>query len=425
MTGRDHRSRRHGRTPRRPDGPARPRVWADDLPGLPPLDGVIAALESFHGVADRSPLEAEQVVSRFLGMLGAGSPPDDDPDEPDHVELLDGVVELCLRHIESGPPRVILDFLWVVDAFDPAWLGWPLRDALAAASVPNRPAWAMDIGQAEVVGAQRVAHETGDGFDVAVMARHRSSPGAHVIAVYVDRTLGGLATDFLVHPDAEEYLRLSGEAPGMAVEELALDTAAATIDDAIDATFGVGVPDAVASGFAAQWALVEHYLDKMPSGAAPLAAPAVAPPERVGEVVDRFLAAPTGMAHGPARSVLVDATEFVRAELGGDPLRWTAPVTNIVAQAWLPLSGHPSEAQADLLAALRGFVPWAHHEQGWGDRYLAEVTEVLDAAASTEPGDAPLAAPGVEILEQAMAEGVDLDDEAALDAFLDRYLDGS
>ena len=29
----------------------------------------------------------------------------------------------------------------------------------------------------------------------------------------------------------------------------------------------------------------------------------------------------------------------------------------------------------------------------------------------------------VEILEQALAEGVDLDDEEALDAFLDRYLD--
>lgn len=398
------------------------RVWPEEEPGLPPLEGIVAALEGFAHVGDRSPLEIELQISEFLGQLGAGSARSA-PGEPDHEELLNGIVELCLHHLEASPPRVVIDFLWVLDAFDPGWVQWPLHARLEAASVPARPAWAMDVGQAEVRSAHRVEHETGDGYDIALVARHRSASKDHVVAVYVDRTLGGLATDLLVHDDAEEYLRLSEDADGMRIEDLDQGVAGATIDEAIEATLAAGVPAAVADGFSPQWAVVDHYVAKLPSDGDALSPPAPATPEECEAVVDRFLGSLDGMAHKKDRQPLLDAVGFVTEELGGDPLRWSAPVTQLILGGWLPLSDFDEDVVARFPKVLRAFVPWAHRERGWGERYLPEALEVVRAA---EAGELPGPSPGgqVEILEQAVAAGVDLDDEAALDAFLDDYLDG-
>lgn len=397
------------------------RVWPEEESGLPPLEGIVAALEDFTQIGDRSPLEIELQVSQFLGQLGAGasSPA---PGEPDHEELLNGIVELCLHHLEASPPRVVLDFLWVLDAFDPGWLQWPLRERLAASSLPARPAWAMDVGQADVRAAHRVEHETGDGFDIALVARHRSASHDHVVAVYVDRTLGGLATDLLVHDDAAEYLRLSDDADGMRITDLDPAVAAATIDEAVDATLAAGVPAAVADGFSPQWAIVDHYVSKLPSDAEALAPAPPATPAACAAIVDRFLASLDGMSHRRDRQPLLDAVSFVAEELGGDPLRWSAPVTQLILGGWLPLSGFEDDVVARFPRVLRAFVPWAHREHGWADRYLSEALDVVRAA---EAGELPGPSQGgrVEILEQAVAAGVDLDDEAALDAFLDEYLE--
>lgn len=422
-----HRHRARGRHNGRVTPKA--RVWPDGEPGLAPLDGIVAALESFDHIGDAAPLDAEIRMSRFLAMLGAGGPPDETDDEPDHEELLNGIVEVCLQHLPHDPPRVVLDFLWVLDAMDLGWVHWPLRRSLAQSRYPSRPAWAMDVGQADIVATHRIAHETGDGFDLAIVARHRSAPTDHVVAVYLDRTLGGLATDLLVHGDADEYLRLADEEPGMTREPLDPGVAAATIDQAIDATFAAGVPAAVSDEFAALWAVTEHYLAKLPPGGAPLPDPPVASPEECAAVVDRFLDGFAGMAHRRDRDVLLAAVEFVAEDLGGDPLRWTAPVTQLVVAGWLPLSGLDEDVAARFPHVLRAFVPWAHHQQGWGDRYLADALAALDRGTALGAGDGPGSGEAttgrVDILEQAVAAGVDLDDEAQLDAFLDRYLDES
>ena len=397
------------------------RVWPEDRDGLPPLEGIVAALEGFTQIGDRSPLEIELQISQFLGQLGAGAAPPA-PGEPDHEELLNGIVELCLHHLEESPPRVVVDFLWVLDAFDPGWLQWPLHERLEQASLPDRPAWAMDVGQAEVRSAHRVEHETGDGFDIALVARHRSAAQDHVVAVYVDRTLGGLATDLLVHDDAAEYLRLSDDAAGMSIVDVDPGVAGATIDEAVDATLAAGVPTAVADGFSPQWAVVEHYVAKLPADAEPLETSPPATPEECEAVVERFLGGLDGLAHSGDRQTLLDAVGFVAEELGGDPLRWSAPVTQLILGGWLPLAGYDDDVVARFPKVLRAFVPWAHRQHGWGDRYLEEALDVLRAA---EAGELPGPSQGgrVEILEQAVAAGVDLDDEAALDAFLDEYLD--
>ena len=105
-------------------------VWGPDEVGLPPLDGVVPALASFDRIGDASPLDIELRASEFFGHLGAGSLAAPEPGEPDHEELLNGLVEVCLHHLDEEPPRVVVDFCWVVDAFDPGYVQWPLRDRL-------------------------------------------------------------------------------------------------------------------------------------------------------------------------------------------------------------------------------------------------------------------------------------------------------
>ena len=101
-------------------------------------------------------------------------------------------------------------------------------------------------------------------------------------------------------------------------------------------------------------------------------------------------------------------------------------MTQLILGGWLPLAGADEDEIARFPKVLRAFVPWAHRERGWGDRYLTEALEVVRAAEAGElPGPSHGGQGGggqVEILEQAVAAGVDLDDEAALDAFLDDYL---
>ncbi len=412
----------NGRTPRRGQ-PARPvpQVWPDDEPGLPPLDGIIPALADFVDIGDAPPLDIELRISQFLAELGAGAPGDLEPGEPDHEELLNGLVEVCLHHLDAQPPRVLVDFCWVVDAFGLGYLQWPLHERLVASSLPSSPAWAWSVGQAEITGTHVVTHDLGDGYDVVITARHPAADKDHVIAVYVDGNLDGMAKDLLVHDDAEAFLRMSADEPGMAVSPIDAATAAATIDEAIDKVFEVGELAPVADQFASLFTIVEHYVAKLPPGGSALEPGAVATEEEQAAVVDRFLASPTGAGHGSHREVLLDAVEFVTDTLGGDPLRWSPVVTHLVAVGWLPLSLHGPDEIATFPDVLRDFVPWAHAEQGWGDRYVADAVGVLDAA-TTDAGAEERGA-RVAILEEAVAAGIDLDDEAALDAFLDDYLD--
>lgn len=398
------------------------QVWPDDEPGLPPLDAVVPALESFRDIGDADPLDIEVRISTFLGALGAGDPAPVDDDEPDHEELLNGLVEVCLHHLDADPPRVVVDFLWVLDAFGVPWIHWPLRQRLESSALPSSPAWAAAVGQAEVVSTHVVDHETGDGYDVAIIGRHPSATVDHVVAVYIDRNLGGVARDLLVHPDAAEFLRLSASEPGMTVTEIDPAQAAATIDEAIDVTFAAGEYAPVAEEFGSLFTVVEHYVGKLPPGGAPLPEPEPASSEEQLAVVERFLGSLHGLAHGRDREVLVAAVGFVVDELGGDPLRWTPVVCEIVLAGWLPRAGFDDEVVDRFPALLRAFVPWAHAEKGWGDRYVEEAKAVIAAVESGELAGPSTGGGQVQILEEAIAAGVDLDDEEALDAFLDEYL---
>lgn len=396
-------------------------MWPAEEQGLPPLDGIVPALASFARIGDASPLDIEVRVSEFLGHLGAGSLDDLPPGEPDHEELLNGLIEVSLHHLEQSPPRVILDFCWVVDAFDPGYVQWPLHESLDSGELPSPPAWSMAVGRAEPTGAWTVGHETGDGFDVVVTARHPGADDDHVLAVYVDRTLGGLAKDVLVNPDADRFLALAEEDDAMVVTEVDLATAAATIDEALDATFEAGSIVPVSETFSSLFSVVEHYVAKLPSDGTAVTFPEASSTEDQVALVDAFLASDAGAAHAEDRAALLAAVDFVVDEVGGEADRWSPVVVHLVMAGWLPRSDLADSQLERFGDLLRSFVPWVHAERGWADRYVVDTVAIIDTVEH-EVDDAQSSG-RVEILEQAVAAGVDLDDEEALDAFLDSYLE--
>ena len=398
-------------------------MWGPDEVGLPPLDGVVPALASFDRIGDASPLDIELRASEFLGHLGAGSLADPEIDEPDHEELLNGLVEVCLHHLDQEPPRVVVDFCWVFDAFDPGYVQWPLHDRLLSADLPGSPAWLMAVGKASVTGAWTVGHETGDGYDVVITARHPGESSDHVLAVYVDRTLGDLAKDLLVHPDAAKFLELARDDDAMVVTEISPATAAATIDEALDATFEAGAIVPVSDTFSSLFSIVEHYVAKLPTDGAPLAPPPSSTSDEQMALVDAFLRSDAGAVHAPDRDALLAAVEFVVDEVGGEADRWSPVVTHLVMAGWLPRADLDEPVLGRFGDLVRDFVPWVHALRGWDDRYIADTLAIVDAVEG-EVDDAQSGG-RVEILEQAVAAGVDLDDEAALDAFLDEYLEDS
>lgn len=396
-------------------------MWGPDEVGLPPLDGVVPALASFDRIGDASPLDIELRMSEFLGHLGAGSLAEPEIGEPDHEELLNGLVEVCLHHLDEAPPRVVVDFCWVVDAFDPGYVQWPLHDRLVGAELPGSPAWLHAVGEATITGASTVGHETGDGYDVVLTARHPGAESDHVLAVYVDRTLGDLAKDVLVHPDAAKFLELAHDDEAMIVTEITPATAAATIDEALDATFEAGAIVPVSDTFASLFSIVEHYVAKLPTDGSPLAPPDRSTPDEQAALVDAFLRSDAGAVHAPDRDVLLTAVEFVVDEVGGEADRWSPVVTHLVMAGWLPRADLDEPSLTRFGDLVRDFVPWVHALRGWDGRYVADTLAIVDAVE----GEVDEAQSGgrVEILDQAVAAGVDLDDEAALDAFLDEYLD--
>lgn len=396
-------------------------MWSADESGLPPLDGIVPALASFDRIGDASPLDIELRVSEFLGHLGAGSLAAPEPGEPDHEELLNGLIEVSLHHLAEAPPRVIVDFCWVLDAFDPGYVQWPLHDRLASGSVPAAPAWVMPVGRATPTGAFTVGHETGDGYDVVVTARHPGADGDHVLAVYVDRTLGGLAKDVLVHQDATRFLDLAHDDEAMVVTEIDLATAGATIDEALDATFEAGSIVPVSDTFVPLFSIVEHYVAKLPTDGTALSSPASWTAEDQADLVDVFLDSDAGARHRDDREALLAAVGFVVDEVGGEADRWSPVVVHLVMAGWLPRSELDDERLSRFGDLLRDFVPWVHERRGWGGRYVADTLAIIDKIEA-EVDDAQSTG-RVEILEQAVAAGVDLDDEEALDAFLDSYLD--
>jgi hypothetical protein len=151
----------------------------------------IALLEAIAEA--RSPLAAEIVLCRALGVVELGLP--DDVDTQERLDAVALTLGEMIRHAEALATEDALAFLRVCSVLGPAASREAARegaDRLASTGVADRP-WAGLVGRPEMLRAWCYGDLFGEQSSVGVLFDYRGRE--HVLMILVDHMLGGGVKD--------------------------------------------------------------------------------------------------------------------------------------------------------------------------------------------------------------------------------------
>jgi hypothetical protein len=369
-------------------------------PAVPPavIDLVINGARDLGRVP--TALDAELLLSTLLGGVYAAF-------EPDRGPVLSGVTDAVAA--AGGLVGAVLT-------------GTPTDE------VP----WGAALGTVRPTGAYAYGDRYGDqtGY-LATFAYDDESLGGpeHAVVLLVDHTVG-LVTDLVVVAPAsallEQIRTAEDEMTWSAPMELSSVRAAA--DGYLRATDLASVlPDA--DSLASNRYLAGARIALLPAPAAPTS---VAEPDH--ELVTAFLKSPEARLTGLARAAgakqeaigyaLGLCTGFAQAR-GGDPLRWSPRAVESFLLEWVHgravLDQQDMATLPDVLAA---WVLWSGRRVGLPDAAVAETLDQIDAVRAEftrlcTTGERQ--SPAVRATAQLVAEGVDLADPDAVEAWLTEY----
>jgi hypothetical protein len=390
------------------------------LPGLSVLDELLGPLNDMRFA---SPLEVELFGSFVISALA-------ESDEPD---MVDSMIGFLAEHASRGA-RLAIDALRLFAVLAPgasADLAAQVCTAVGTRMTP--PRWSDSVGRAEVEAAQVFEHPTGDGCSICLRLRYPHASTAHLLGVYVDVNLGGMAKDIVAFPDADEYQRLflSGDAD-MTTRAMALAEAKARVTHALwitDHTLDAPITE----DFATDRLLLDHYVAVIPDDEYELSDAEPLTDNERERLVERFLACPEAMPlrdsappfdDDQLRFVARLAIDFAADFAGGDPMRWTPSVVESFLM-WVPRKvAAPPKRLDPVPMFLRAFVPFAHREQGWGDRYLTDTLGAIDDVADeyrATLGEEHDWGPGKQLIMAALIAGVDPTNSESLGRFIEQH----
>jgi hypothetical protein len=413
---------RMGKQSRRPSRRTR-RRRPDQASRQPTFAGLV---DSFLKVGadllvEDDPLSVEIIGSQVVSML---EPHLLDPrPEISHLDRL--VTALSLE--ESEEALALLIAIASV-APDPTAVRARAACASLAAAGVHEPGWSGSVGRVELVDASAVTDELGDQDLILASFRH---PGgaAHAISLTADHNYGGLFRQAAIGVDQDEvrsrWARIS-TLPLRPINrrDLARRWAAGTY-----------------------W--YRHYVeppvyDEVPRLMPLLEARARALPKVSGPpidwvetsdadrraLVDAFLASPHATAlTAPGRDVLDVLLEYLLDfRLGhgeGDALRWSPIVVETFLVDFAPRKLSLDDTEVEVLPRLvRAWVRFAGESKGLSANLVAETIEAVDrfepdfrAAAR----DDEQAGPAKLLVDKMTAEGVDVGDPAALQAWIEEF----
>jgi hypothetical protein len=346
-------------------------------------------------------LDAEVLVSTLVGGGYAAF-------EPDRGPALAELVS-ALREAASGPVAAVL-----------------------TATPTDEVPWGVALGTVRPTGAwaygDRYGDQTGYLATFAYADEEHGGP-EHAIVFLVDHTVG-LITDLVVIAPASALLDQIRAADGDEMTwhaSLDLSAVRAAADAYLRATdLADELPGA--ESFAGNRYLAGERLALLPTPST------VDRPESDEDLVKEFLESPEARLSGIARATgdkreavgyaLGLCTGFATAR-GGDPLRWSPRAVEAFLLEWVHgravLDPQDAGALPDVLAA---WVSWAGRRVGLPEPAVAETLDRLDAL---RPEFVRLVAtgekqsPAVRATAQLVAEGVDLADPAAVEAWLAEY----
>jgi hypothetical protein len=416
------------RPPKKPRRPASKRgpIGAAGPPGASPgdpfaIDSLVRPVLS--GGAELleidDPLEAEDWASQMLGMFYK-------PPVPLDARL---ALERSLGpRIVQGAERMRnaegLAVLCALAALTEDEIGAREAARRMAAHGVQRPRWAEAAGKPEFLGGWTMADPFGDQIGYYLTFRYPDRTPHMVMALY-DENLGGIIKDaFLgeLRDGADPRATLERD-PDVTVRDADPADARARIGAAI-ATGDQFLDNDWTEEFKRTRALLLARLRQLPS--ADLAEPPAPPDEEEQEaLIQEFLASPLAPAHEETISIL-DHCMVARCQFGdGDPLHWSPIVVELFMLDYLPRKVTLNFAQIQALPeVLTAWVRFALTRRGLAERFIVETERAVDQFTPEfrkAVTDAESFGPAKAILNAMRAEGVDVMDRSAVDAWLARF----
>jgi hypothetical protein len=369
-------------------------------------------------LVEEHPLHVECWASELLGML------EQPLRDGDPVQLLGAGLVRCA---ERRGTRAGLAALLAVASVAPDPLA---RQAAAAARQlaargPSAPAWSAAVGRAALTGSWVVGDDFGD-QDLLVAGFAYPDGGEHSLMVLIDHNLMGMAKDAHPGPPPEEVLEhWRGRDSHITVNEVDPRRAAGLLAEALEATDLIFDPPAT-DGFRQMRALLRARLRRMPAPELP-SRPEPDHPAREALVAD-FLASPEGadLAQDERAWRVCDALVDYRCDYGdGLPLRWSPIVVELCLLEHftrrVSLEAQTLAAVPDVLAR---WVRYCGRRQALAPELVDQTLEALaefreEFAAGVQ--DATRFGPAKQIAMQMVADGIDLGDDAAVQAWIAEY----
>ena len=291
---------------------------------------------------------------------------------------------------------------------------------MAARGVP-RPRWADVIGTPEYVGGYSVSDPFGDQIAYYLIFRYAGRRPHMVMALY-DENLGGIIKDAFVAEMQEDVdpRTVLGAEPDVSVQDADPAEAATRIGRAI-ATGDLFTDNDWGPDFKETRALLLARMRLLPAVELP-ELPEPLDDDAREALTKEFLAS----AFAPPRKEtlgIVDHCLIARCDFaGGDPLRWSPTVVELFMLDYLPrrISLSPAETAA-LPEALTAWVRFALTKRGLDERFIVETEEsVQDFAEEFQEAmnDDGRFGPAKAIMRALRADGVDVTDQQAVDAWL-------
>lgn len=401
-------------------GPAGPRSLRPSERGIPPIDGLVGAVlrggRELLEVED--PLDAERWASQVLGSFYKLPIPLSARDE---LEATIGPAIVEAAEAMGGPEGLAI-LLALASVLEDDLRG-PAEEAaerLRARGIPE-PAWAEVIGRPAFEGAWRLADPYDDQLAYFATFRYPDRPGHVVMALY-DENLGGIIKDAAAGIPRKDPRPRAERRPGARVSDADPGEMASRITGAIRAG-DLYLDNDWTESFRHHRALLLARMRLLP--AAPLPEPPEPPDEGArAALTAEFLASPFAPEDpGPEVASIIGHCLDARCDYGdGDPLRWSPIVVELFMLDFLPRKATLDAAEIRALPeVLAAWVRFALTRRGLEERWIAETERMVRKLApefrraATDPSRF---GPAKAIAHAMLADGVDLTDQRAVDAWI-------
>jgi hypothetical protein len=294
-------------------------------------------------------------------------------------------------------------------------------DRLAAGGTPE-PTWAAEIGTAELVDAWRLADPYGDQTMYYASFRYPGRP-AHALTALYDENLGAIVKDAGVGVVAGDARSRAAEDPDTEVEDIDTGALAGVVRAAI-ASGDLYLDNDWTKDFRDLRALLLARMRGLPA----VVPPETVPPDDAAReaLVEEFLATPDAPPDDDVTRAILDHCLTARCDFGdGDPLRWSPTVVEMFLLDFLPRKAALDTGQIRAMpGVLRRWVGFALERRGLEQRWIDETQAAIERftpafrrAVTDESSFGPTKA----ITNAMLADGIDLLDEEAVQAWIDAF----